>query len=68
VSVCVGVVGRVGLRYLSLPLICRSRCELLPMGEVSSSACYWLTIPSIFIPFPVPSFLVDRLNFGLKAL
>jgi hypothetical protein len=40
----------------------------LSMGWASSWASYWLTIPSVTAPSPVPMFLVDRINFGLKVL
>jgi hypothetical protein len=35
---------------------------------VSSWACYWLAIPSVSAPSPMPAFLVDRINFVLKVL
>jgi hypothetical protein len=34
------------------------------MKWVSSCASYWLVIPSVSTPSPVPAFLVDRINFG----
>ena len=36
------------------------------MGWVSSWADYKLAIPSVSTPSPVPAFLVDGVNFGLK--
>ena len=38
------------------------------MGWVSSWAGYWLVILSVSAPYPVPTFLVDRINFGLNVL
>ena len=38
------------------------------MGWVSSWAGYWLAILSVSAPFPVPEFLVERINFGSKIL
>ena len=38
------------------------------MGWVSGWASYWLVIPSVSVLFPMPEFLVDRINFVLKVL
>jgi hypothetical protein len=40
----------------------------LPMGWVANWDGYLLAIPSVFVPSPVPTFLVGRINFGLKVL
>ena len=34
------------------------------MGWVSSWTGYWLGIPSVSVPSPIPSFLLVRINFG----
>jgi hypothetical protein len=40
----------------------------LPMDWVLSWASYLLTVFSFSAPFPVPTFLVDGINFGSKFL
>ena len=41
---------------------------VLATGWVSSWTGYWLVIPFISAPSPIPAFLVDRIHFGLKIL
>jgi hypothetical protein len=40
----------------------------LLMGWISSWVSYWLAISSVSAPSPMPEFLIDRINFGLKIL
>jgi hypothetical protein len=39
-----------------------------PMEWVSGWVNYWLVIPSVSAPSPMPALLVDRIHFGLKVL
>jgi hypothetical protein len=41
---------------------------VLAYGMGFKLASYWLAIPSVSAPSPVPASLFDRINFGLRGL
>jgi hypothetical protein len=50
-------------KHNRVSLIMSTTWPCLPMGWVSSWAGYWLAIPSVSPPSPMPALLVDRINF-----
>jgi hypothetical protein len=62
------------LRRQLAPVCTYYKVSLMVLGisaclwDRSSWVGYWLVIPSVFASSPMPSFLVDKINFGLKVL
>ena len=42
--------------------------QCFPRGWVSSWASYWLAVALVSAPSPVPTFLIERIKFGLEIL